>query len=84
APSELYKPSSRTFDGNKMVFYFLQHRLSTLYYHKEKKEFRRIFNHLAYNHTVRLLGSGKLLIYRVLLFLPAGFLHQIKKVISRK
>lgn len=83
-PRELYQPSGRTFDGNKMIFYFLQHRLSTLYYHREKKEFRRIFSYLMYNHSGRLLGSAKILAYRVFLFLPHGFLHRIKQMISKK
>ncbi len=83
-PSQLYKKPDRDFDGRKMIFYFLQHRLSTLYFHREKAEYRRIFRHLLFHHTFRLLGSGKLLAYRALLFLPAGFLHGIKKLISNK
>jgi glycosyltransferase involved in cell wall biosynthesis len=82
-PAVLYNKTNRSFDGKKLVFYFLQHRLSTLYYHREKNEFRRLFRHLLYNHTGRLLQSGKLLTYRLLLFLPAGFLHSIKKVFSK-
>jgi glycosyltransferase involved in cell wall biosynthesis len=82
-PAVLYNKPSRSFDGKKLVFYFLQHRLSTLYYHRDKNEFRRLFSHLLLNHTRRLLRSGKLLTYRLLLFLPAGFLHGIKKIFSK-
>ncbi len=79
APSELYKPSSRTFDGNKMVFYFLQHRLSTLYFQGERKEFKRLFRFLLRQHTGLLLGAFKLWVYRFSLLLPAGFMHQLAK-----
>lgn len=79
APSELYKPSGRTFDGNKMVFYFLQHRLSTLYFQGERKEFKRLFRFLLRQHTGLLLGAYKLWVYRFSLLLPAGFMHQLAK-----
>lgn len=79
APRELYKPAHRSFDGKKMVFYFLQHRLSTLYFQGERKEFKRLFRFLFRRYRGLLLGAGKLWVYRFSLLLPAGFLHQLAK-----
>lgn len=79
APASLYKPVSRTFDGKKMVFYFLQHRLSTLYFQGERKEFRRIFRFLFLHHNRSLLGAFKLWVYRFSLLLPAGAMHRLTR-----
>ncbi len=76
----LYNKPSKQFNTTKLIFYFLSHRLSTLYFHGNRKEFKTIFAHLLKYHTGLLLQSGKLITYRLLLFLPAGFLHRITKV----
>ena len=78
-PVSLYQPVSKKFDGNKMIFYFLQHRLSTLYFQGERKEFRRLFRYLFTHHTTQLAGTFKLWVYRFSLILPAGALHKLSK-----
>lgn len=82
-PAALYQPVSKQFDGDSMLFYFLQHRLSTLYFQGERKEFRRLFRYLFTHHTIRLAGSVKLWVYRFSLLLPAGTIHQIRKRFSK-
>jgi len=82
-PSYLYRNTKKTFDSGKMIFYFLTHRLSTLYFQGERKEFKKIFLHLLKFHSSLLFRSGKLIIYRLLLFLPAGFLHKITRLKNR-
>lgn len=82
-PAYLYKKPAKSFNGRKMIFYFLAHRLSTLYFQGERKKFKKIFAHLFKFHTVLLLQSGKLIAYRLLLFLPSGFLHKIMKALNR-
>jgi glycosyltransferase involved in cell wall biosynthesis len=81
-PAHLYNKPARKFDTHKMVFYFLQHRLSTLYYHGERKEFKRIFSYLLKNHTQMLLASKKLVLYRAFLFFPPKFFHSLTKIKS--
>lgn len=75
-PIYLYQSPIKRFDSQKLVFYFLQHRLYTLYNHRESKEFRRLFNFLLRHHFKSLISSRKLLFYRVSLFLPSGFVHR--------
>lgn len=75
----LYKPTRKEFDQQKLVFYFLQHRMYTLYFHGERQEFRKLFSHLLKFHRRMLLSSRKLVIYRLLIFLPRGFLHSLTK-----
>lgn len=78
-PAYLYNKVVRKFNTRKLVFYFLAHRLSTLYFQGEKKEFKKIFTHLLRKHTASLLQSPKLLVYRMSLFLPSNFLHSLAK-----
>lgn len=82
-PNYLYNKPSGEFDTSRMIFYFLQHRLSTLYYHGEKKEFKRIFSHLLKNHTSMVRSSHKLILYRVFLFFPSKFFHSLTKIKDR-
>jgi glycosyltransferase involved in cell wall biosynthesis len=82
-PAYLYQPTEKQFDGQKMIFYFLEHRLFTLYFHGDKNAFKKIFAHLIKYHTSLLLQSGKLITYRLLLFLPAGFLHTLVKLSNK-
>jgi len=82
-PFYLYNKTIKEFSSKKLVFYFLQHRLYTLYNHGEKKEFKRLFRYLFFNHTNELISSGKLLVYRAGLFLPRGFLHTTFKKKSK-
>jgi glycosyltransferase involved in cell wall biosynthesis len=79
-PAYLYNKPAGKFDTHRMIFYFLQHRLSTLYFHGDKKEFRRLFAHLLKYHTKMLLSSRKLVLYRLSLFLPSKFLHSLTKI----
>lgn len=76
-PTHLYNKPSRSFDAKKIIFYFLAHRLSTLHFRGDRKEFKRIFSHLLRKHTSLLLRSGKLLLYRLTLFMPRHFLHSL-------
>lgn len=78
-PAYVYNKVQRKFNTEKLVFYFLAHRLSTLYFQGERKEFKKIFAHLLKKHTASLLQSGKLLVYRTSLFLPGNFLHSVAK-----
>lgn len=77
-PSYLYQPASRRFDTKKLVFFFLQHRLSTLYFQGDKKEFKRIFKYLLFKYPFKILMAGKLLCYRASLFLPPQMLHRLR------
>lgn len=78
-PSYLYKKPAKTFDPRKLVFYFLQHRMFTLYFHGERKEFKRLFNHLLKRHTGLLLSARKLSLYRLFIFFPKGFFHSLAR-----
>jgi glycosyltransferase involved in cell wall biosynthesis len=78
-PSYLYNRTQKKFDTGKLVFYFLYHRLLTLYFHGERNEFRRIFSHLIKHHTRLLLSVRKLLLYRTFIFLPRGFFHALAR-----
>lgn len=78
-PAYLYNKSVKQFDSGKLLFYFLLHRLSTLYFQGEKAEFKKIFSYLLSNHTVLLLQSGKIILYRMSLALPKDFLHRLAK-----
>jgi glycosyltransferase involved in cell wall biosynthesis len=78
-PSSLYKYAKHHFEENKMIFYFLGHRLSTLYFHGQRDEFKRIFRFLLQKHTLLLLREIKLWVYRFSLVLPSGVLHMISK-----
>lgn len=82
-PMYLYNKPAGKFDTHRMIFYFLQHRLSTLYFHGEKKEFRRLFRHLLKSHTRMLLSTKKLIVYRLSLFFPSKFLHSLTKLKDR-
>ncbi len=85
-PSHTYHKPQRTFNPDKILFYFLTHRLSTLHFRGDKKEFKRIFSYLMKKHPFSLLSSGKYLLYRLTLFLPRNFLHNlaIKRDRSRR
>jgi glycosyltransferase involved in cell wall biosynthesis len=82
-PVYLYNKPVKNFNTRKMVFYFLQHRLSTLYFHGERKEFKRIFRHLLKHYGRMLLSSSKLVIYRLFLFFPSKFFHSLTKIKDR-
>jgi glycosyltransferase involved in cell wall biosynthesis len=84
APVSLYNKPVKKFNTKLMLFYFLQHRLFTLHNHKENKDFKAIFSFLLKNYTGKTIASFKLVAYRILLFLPKGFLHGISKLILRK
>ncbi|MGC4035933.1 MAG: glycosyltransferase family 2 protein [Chitinophagaceae bacterium] len=76
-PAYLYKTTGKKFNLQKLVFYFLQHRMLTLYHHKEKKEFKRLFRFLLSNYPGSLFSSIKLLVYRSTLFLPGNSLRNL-------
>jgi len=78
-PLVLYNKPAKKFDTNKLIFHFISHRLYTLYYHRDKKEFKKLFNFLMRNYKFRLFMYVKLLAYRSSLFLPQGFLHSLVK-----
>jgi glycosyltransferase involved in cell wall biosynthesis len=78
-PGYLYNKPAKTFDAGKLIFYFLEHRLLTLYFHGDKKEFRRLFGHLFKYHRKLLMGSRKLWLYRAFIFLPRGFFHSLAR-----
>jgi glycosyltransferase involved in cell wall biosynthesis len=79
APASLYNKPLRTFDSRKLLFYFLAHRLSTLYFQGYKKEFKQVFNYLLVTNPFALARQVKLIIYRLSLFLPSQFLHSLTK-----
>jgi glycosyltransferase involved in cell wall biosynthesis len=79
----LYNNPAHPFDTKKMIFYFLSHRLLTLYFRGEKKEFKRIFHHLLKHHTGMLLSSWKLILYRIFIFFPSGFFHSLATIKNR-
>lgn len=79
-PGYLYNKPRKQFDTHRMIFYFLQHRLATLYFQGDRKEFKRIFSFLLKNYTWLLLSSSKLVIYRVFLFFPSRFFHSLTKL----
>ncbi|MEI9912663.1 MAG: hypothetical protein WDO71_25310 [Bacteroidota bacterium] len=79
-PAYIYNKPAGPFDTKKMIFYFLAHRLLTLHFRGETKEFKRIFRHLLKYHTRMLLSSRKLLLYRVFIFFPPGFFHSLAKI----
>lgn len=83
-PEYLYNPSVKKFNTKKLLFYFLQHRLSTLYYRGDKQEFKRLFKYLVRNYLGKTLMAGKLLCYRAFLFLPSRMLHQLRTRIFKK
>lgn len=82
-PAYRYNQPFKKFDTRRMIFYFLQHRLSTLYFHGERKEFKRIFRYLLKKYTRMLSSSSKLILYRLFLFLPPKFFHSLTKVKDR-
>ena len=79
-PAYLYKKPGKQFNTRKLLFYFLEHRLFTLHNHGDKKNFRIIFSYLFKNFPGLMLFSGKLLLYRITLLLPSGFLHTLAKL----
>jgi glycosyltransferase involved in cell wall biosynthesis len=79
APVSLYNTPTKKFDSRKLLFYFLTHRLSTLYYQGYKKEFKQVFGFLLTTQPTRLALQWKLIIYRLSLFLPSQFLHSLTK-----
>jgi hypothetical protein len=81
-PAYLYNKPGKKFDTHRMIFYFLQHRLSTLYFQGERKEFKRIFSYLLKNHTSMTLASSKLVLYRLFIFFPSRFFHSLTKIKS--
>jgi glycosyltransferase involved in cell wall biosynthesis len=82
-PAYIYNKPAGSFDTKKMIFYFLAHRLLTLHFRGETKDFKKIFRHLLKNHTRMLLSSGKLLLYRAFIFFPSGFFHSLAKIRDR-
>lgn len=79
-PAYLYNKTQKKFDSKKLVFYFLQHRMSTLYYQGDRKEFKRLFRHLLRKHTSMLFSSYKLILYRIFIFFPSHFFHSLTKL----
>lgn len=71
------------FNSKQMLFYFLQHRLFTLYHHRLAEDFNCIFTFLIKHYMIKTLLSTKLMLYRVFLFLPPGFTHRLSKIINR-
>lgn len=84
APAALYNQPVRPFNTRLMLFYFLQHRLFTLYHHGERKAFKQLFSFLLKQYTGKTLVSYKLVFYRLMLFLPAGFMHKAAKLVLRR
>jgi glycosyltransferase involved in cell wall biosynthesis len=78
-PAYLYKHPTKKFDAKKLVYYFLEHRMLTLYFHGERKEFKRLFAHLLKHHRKLLMGSRKLWLYRAFIFFPRGFFHSLAR-----
>jgi len=78
-PRYLYKKPFYNFNDQKLMFYFLQHRLYTLYSHGEKKEFRRLFSFLFQKYTSAVITSKKLMLYRITLFLSPFFFHKLSR-----
>lgn len=82
-PGYLFNCTTRKFDGNRLVFYFLQHRMLTLYFQGERKEFKRLFKHLLRHHFALLMAAKKLWLYRIFIFFPKGFFHSLAKLRDR-
>lgn len=81
-PNENYS-STKRFDSSLLLFYFLQHRLFTLHNHGDKANFKAIFKFLINQYPLLTIASGKLLLYRISLFLPSDFLHSLARLKDR-
>lgn len=79
-PDYFYSPPAKHFDTNKLLFYFLAHRMLTLHNHGDKVTFKKIFNYALKNNPGLILHSKKLLLYRISLFLPSGVLHSLARL----
>ncbi|MET0463960.1 MAG: glycosyltransferase family 2 protein [Chitinophagaceae bacterium] len=84
APAYLYHKPAKHFDANLLLFFFLEHRLRTLYFQGERNEFRKLFKFIVRHYPGKTLTAGKLLIYRLLLFLPSTTLHRVSRFLTRK
>ena len=82
-PEYLYKPN-KYFNTQKLLFYYLEHRMLTLQNTGQKKEFKRIFGYLISNYSTQLFKSYKLIIYRLLLFLPSDSLHFLSRFKNKR
>jgi glycosyltransferase involved in cell wall biosynthesis len=83
-PLYLYQKPNKNADPALLLFFFLEHRLRTLYFQGERKEFRRLFKFILHHYPLKTLTAGKLVVYRILLFLPSTMLHRVSKFVTRK
>ncbi|MCG2613982.1 glycosyltransferase [Terrimonas sp. NA20] len=83
-PGYVYQTPKRSFDGALLLFYFLEHRLRTLYFQGDRKEFKRLFKFILNHYPIKTLTAGKLVAYRLLLFLPSTMLHRVSRFLTRK
>jgi glycosyltransferase involved in cell wall biosynthesis len=75
----VYNTSARQFNTRKMLFYFIQHRLYSLYHRGQHAEFSRLFKFLLTKYPVSTLKSYKIILYRIFSFLPPGKTHQFMR-----
>lgn len=74
-PNYLYASPSKNFNAKKLLFYYLEHRMFTLQNTSQREEFKKMFSYLINEYPSQLFESKKLILYRLLLFLPSDFLH---------
>ncbi len=75
----VYNTSPSQFNTRMMLFYFIQHRLFSLYHRGQHAEFARLFNFLLFQYPVSTLRSYKIILYRIFSFLPPGKTHQFMR-----
>jgi glycosyltransferase involved in cell wall biosynthesis len=76
----LYKRSGNSFDEKKLLYYFLQHRLFTLFNTNDSGGFIKLFNYLLNNFTFKTLASTKIVLYRILLLLPENLHRKLNSI----
>lgn len=77
--NKLYIKPVKSFDQKKLVFYFLNHRLSTLFFRQDLKNFKRVFWYLLRFHFGKLVIAPKLWMYFLLFPFKNGFVYELYK-----
>ena len=76
----LYNIKSNRFNDRILLFYFLQHRLLTLFNTNDKRNFMKLFTYLLTNFTFKTLMSTKVMIYRIVFSLPQNLHRKLNAV----
>lgn len=75
----VYNSSARQYNTRKMLFYFIQHRLYSLYHRGQRDEFAILFKFLLTQYPESTIRSHKIILYRIFSFLPPGKTHQFMR-----